>query len=252
MFPFFDAYCGLGQLSHPIFGQEFATTDALLAAMADANIGEALVYNPAAYEYDPETGNTLLMQAIAGYPNLHPCWVLLPPATREMLPPAQLLEQMQQQGVRAARLCPSPARNNFSLADWCSGALLAALADAHVPLFLDQSEASWGDIAMLLAGYPDLPVVLTGVTYRLDRYLYPLWEQHDNLYVEISGYQGLLAVEAVVNRFGPGRLLFGANLPTYNPGAAIATVMYADISDEGKRLIAAGNLRHLLEAAYAH
>jgi hypothetical protein len=251
MLTFFDAYCGLGQLSHPILGQEFATAEELLAAMAHANIGEALVFNPAAYEYDPVAGNTLLMQVIAGYTNLHPCWVLLPPATREMLPPAQLLDQMQRQGVRAARLCPSPARNNFSLADWCSDALLAALADAQVPLFLDQSEASWGDIAVLLARYSDLPVVLTGVTYRLDRYLYPLWEEHDNLFVEISGYQGLLAVEAVVNRFGPERLLFGTNLPTFSPGAAITTLMYADIRDESKGLIAAGNLRRLLEAAHA-
>jgi predicted TIM-barrel fold metal-dependent hydrolase len=213
MFTFFDAYCGLG---------------------------------------DPVTGNTLLMEAIAGHANLHPCWVLLPPATGEMPPPAQLLEQMQQQGIRAARLCPSPARNNFSLADWCSGPLLAALANAHVPLFLDQGEASWGEIESLLARYPDLPLALVGVTYRIDRYLYPLWEQHDNLFVEISGYQGLLAIEAVVNRFGPERLLFGTNLPTYNPGAAITTVMYAQIADEAKSLIAGGNLRRLLEAAYAH
>jgi predicted TIM-barrel fold metal-dependent hydrolase len=68
--------------------------------------------------------------------------------------------------------------------------------------------------------------------------------------VEISGYQGLLAVEAVVKRFGAERLLFGTNLPTFNPGAAVTTVMYADIAEEDKSLIAAGNLRRLLESAY--
>jgi hypothetical protein len=252
MLTFFDAYCGLGQLSHPILGQEFASADELLRELAHAQIGEALVYNPASYEYDPATGNAQLNEAIAGHPNLHPCWVLLPPGTGEMPPPAELLDSMQQQGVRAARLCPSPARNNFSLAEWCSGALLAALAAAHVPLFLDQSEVSWGEIAGLLARYPDLPLVLTGVSYRLDRYLYPLWETHANLYVELSGYQGLLAVEAVVRRFGPERLLFGTNLPTYTPGAAVTMLQYADIPEADKQLIAAGNLRRLLEAAHGH
>jgi predicted TIM-barrel fold metal-dependent hydrolase len=71
------------------------------------------------------------------------------------------------------------------------------------------------------------------------------------LYVEISGYQGYQAIEAVVGRFGPERLLFGTNIPTFSPGGAIAAVTYADISDDAKSLIAGGNLRRLLEAAYA-
>jgi hypothetical protein len=247
----FDAYCALGPLTAPTFGQEFPTADALLAAMAAAQIGEALVYSPLSYEYDPPTGNAWLMEATAGHANLHPCWVLLPPATQELPAPDLLLEQMRRQNVCAARLCPGPMRNNFSLSDWCSGSLLRALEAARIPLFLDMEEATWDGIAGLLASYPRLPVVLTGVTYRVDRYLYPLWEAHDTLYVELSGYQGLHGVEAVVDRFGPERLLFGTHLPVFAPGSAITTLMYARIPDDAKALIAHGNLRHLLEAAHA-
>jgi len=246
----FDAYCALGPLSAPTFGQELPTADALLAAMHHAQIGEAVVYSPVAYEYDPATGNALLMEDIADHPNLHPCWVLLPPATRELPPPDDLLGQMRQQNVRAARLCPGPARNNFSLADWCSGPLLRALEAARVPLFLDLDDVIWEQVVGLLARHPHLPVVLTGVTYRVDRYLYPLWERHDSLYVELSGYQGLHAIEAVVERFGPERLLFGTHLPHFAPGAAITTLMYAAIPDDARTQIAHGTLRTLLEAAH--
>jgi hypothetical protein len=248
---FFDAYCALGHLSAPVFGQEFATAAGLSAALAEAHISEALVYSPTAYEYDPPTGNALLQADIAGHANLHPCWVLLPPATGEMPPPPQLLSLMRQQNVRAVRLSPSPMRNNFSLAAWCAGPLLQALAEAAIPLFLSMTEVTWSEIASLLSDYEKLPLVLTGVTYRLDRYLYPLWARHQNLYVEISGYQGYQAIEAVVKRFGPERLLFGTNMPVFSPGAAIAAVTYAVISDEAKSLVAGGNLRRLLEAAYA-
>lgn len=251
MLDFFDAYCALGHWSAPTFGQEFATAADLAAALAETHINEALVYSPTAYEYDPSTGNELLQADIAGHPNLHPCWVLLPPSIAEMPPLPQLLNLMQQQNVRAVRLCPSPTRNNFSLAAWCSGPLLQALAEASIPLFLSLNEVTWSEVAALLGDYKKLPLILTGVTYRLDRYLYPLWDQYQNLYVEISGYQGYQAIEAVVRRFGPERLLFGTNMPVFSPGGAIAAVTYADISDEAKSLIAGGNLRRLLEAAYA-
>jgi hypothetical protein len=251
MLNFFDAYCALGPMSAPVFGQEFATAADLSATLSEAHTSEALVYSPVAYEYAPSIGNQALQASLAGHANLHPCWVLLPPATGELPPPPQLLNQMQQQNVRAVRLCPSPARNNFSLATWSAGPLLQALAEATIPLFLDLSEVTWSEVASLLRDYVALPLVLTGLTYRLDRYLYPLWSQYQNLYVDTSGYQGFQAIEAVVKRFGPERLLFGTNMPVYSPGAAIAAVTYADLSDEAKILIAGGNLRRLLEAAYA-
>lgn len=246
----FDAYCALGPLTAPVFGQEFITAADLLTAMAETGVAEALVYSPVAYEYDPGEGNARLMDEIAGHDNLHPCWVLLPPATRELPPPDALLEEMRQANVRAARLCPSPTRNNFSLGDWCSGPLLRALEAAHVPTFIDLSETSWDGLASLLARHPQLPVVLTGVTYRVDRYLYALWEQFDTLHIDISGYQGLHALEGAVARFGAERLLFGSNAPLYGAGAAVTTLGYAAISPEEKERIAAGNLRLLLEAAH--
>lgn len=252
MTTFFDCYCGLGALSAPAFGQEFSTADALQAALAEAGIAEALVYSPVAYEYDPAIGNQFLMEAIAGHENLHPCWVLLPPATGELPSPDELLALMAAQKVRAARLAPGASRNNFSLADWSIGPLLAALAAARVPIFIDQEEIAWPDVASILHRYPNLPLVLTGVTYRLDRYLYPLWERHANLHVEISGYQGLHSIAATVRRFGPERLLFGTHMPRFTPGAAIAAVTYAGVSDTERALIAHGNLRRLLEAAHDH
>jgi predicted TIM-barrel fold metal-dependent hydrolase len=68
--------------------------------------------------------------------------------------------------------------------------------------------------------------------------------------VEISGYQGLHSIAATVRRFGPERLLFGTHMPLFTPGAAIAAVTYADISETERALIAADNLHRLLEATH--
>ncbi len=40
------------------------------------------------------------------------------------------------------------------------------------------------------------------VSYRHDRFTYPLFEKYDNLYVEMSRWFGSGALEAVVSRFG--------------------------------------------------
>ncbi len=249
---FFDAYVALGPLTVPILVQELPTVASLRAELDRAGIAAALVYSTVALDYDPATGNELLMTALADEADLHPCWVLLPPATQEFPPPAALLRTMAERGVRAARLCPSPARHNFSLDPWCSGDLLSALAGAHLPLFLDLDDTNWSQVAALLAKYPTLPLVLTGVTYRIDRYLFPLLAQFPQLHIELSGYQGLHALETVVSRFGPERLLFGSHLPLFEPGATITHLCYAAFDDDAKALIAHGNLERLLESAYGN
>lgn len=249
---FFDAYVALGPLTVPILGQELPTVADLRAELDRAGIAAALVYSTIALDYDPPTGNALLSAALADEADLYPCWVLLPPGTDEFPPPATLLATMAEEGVRAARLCPSPARHNFSLEPWCSGALLKVLEGARVPLFLDLDETNWSQVAALLATYPELPLVLTGVTYRIDRYLFPLLAQFPQLHIELSGYQGLHALENLVQRYGPERLLFGSHLPLFEPGATITHLGYAALDDDAKALIAHGNLERLLEGAYGN
>ncbi len=249
---FFDAYAALGPVTVPMLGQELPTVAALRSELDRAGIAAALVHSTIAVEYDPPTGNDLLSAALAGERDLHACWVLLPPATEEFPPPEELLSIMAERNVRAARLCPGPARHSFSLEPWCSGELLTALAAARVPLLLDLDDTNWSHLAQVLKSYPALPVVLTGVTYRIDRYLFPLLNQFPQLHVELSGYQGLHAIEQFVARFGPERLIFGSHLPLFEPGATITNLCYAAFDDDAKSLIAHGNLERLLEAAHAN
>lgn len=246
----FDCNVVLGPLTAPVT-RAFPSVDDLLAEMDRVGIARALVYHSLAREWHASAGNEVLMTAIADQDRLEPCWVLLPPATREMPAPEQLLARMEEAGVRAARLFPSPDVHNFSLAAWCSGSLLAALEEARMPTFIDLDRLSWETLADLLSQHPRLPIVLTNVSYRIDRYLYPLWERQDNLFVELSGYQGQRALEAVCERFGSERLLFGTHLPEFDAGPTIAHVAYADIAEPARLAIAGGNLERLLAEAYA-
>ncbi|MBM3459064.1 MAG: hypothetical protein FJX77_11105, partial [Armatimonadetes bacterium] len=84
---------------------EGVTVPELLRELDREGIAEALVYHAMAVDGHPWEGNRRLMAEIQGQPRLHPCWVLLP-TTGEMPAPRELVAQMRQEGVRAARLCP--------------------------------------------------------------------------------------------------------------------------------------------------
>ena len=216
----------------------------LLAELDAAGIGGALVHHGTARDYDPAAGNDLLL-AERTSPRLVPCATLLPPATAELPPPDVALPALLAAGVRAVRLYPRS--HNFSLAAWCSGPLLDVLERRRVPLSVDLAETDWEGIHRLCEGYPGLPVIVTRVNYRQERFLYPLWERHENLHVEISFFQGHRGLEEAVERFGSRRLLFGTGLPFFDAGGPVVTVARCEVDEAARRDIAGENLRRLLQ-----
>lgn len=245
----FDAYIGLGPLPRPQSPLLPLGREAVVAELDHHQVEEALVYQHLAREYRAPDGNERLMADLAGQSRLHPQWVLMPHHDGEMPPPRELVDEMLRRGVRAARLYPHLDAHNFSLRPWCSGALLAELQERRVPLFLDDGQVTLDELHELLGLYPRLPVVLTRCGYRVARSLLPLWEQHQNLYLETSGLVVHQALEDVARRCGPERLVFGSGLPELSPGMAILFLVRSEIPDAWKRLIGGETLRRLLGEA---
>ncbi|OHB80988.1 MAG: hypothetical protein A2V98_05350 [Planctomycetes bacterium RBG_16_64_12] len=248
----FDSNCMLGRIIAPKPGFPLSVGE-VLSVMDEFEIAEALVYHAMSKEYHPADGNRVLLDEIAhdqpsvGARRLHPMWVVMPSHTGEFPDARELVDEMVAQGVRAARVFPHPDRHNFSLKHWVSEKLLQELEAKSIPLFVDQEEIDWDTVHDLCRRYPKLPLVLTNVGYRANRFLYPLCEKFANLHIELSNYCGHRAVEALVERFGAQRLLFGTRLPYFTPGSAIGVLNYAGISESQRKLIAGDNLRNLLE-----
>ncbi|MGQ9673804.1 MAG: amidohydrolase family protein [Candidatus Aminicenantales bacterium] len=247
---FFDCNCSIGRTGYPHL-LDFPDPNGLRREMETAGVEEALVYHLLARDAHPPLGNKLLLDEIKDHPNLHPVWVLLPHHTGEMSPPKELLAEMKEKGVQAARLYPGRMNHSFTLADWCAGSLLGALAEARLPLLLDIEIVSWEEVFSLLQEYPQLPIILSNCSYRHNRFLYPLWERFDHLYIEMSRFMGGGGVEDVVRRFGSGRILFGTNMPHYTGTAAVARLTYADIPWRDKQSIAAENLQRILAEVWS-
>lgn len=230
------------------------TAAGLLAEMDRVGIDEALVYHGMAVDGFPPEGNERLLREIAGQPRLHPCWVLLP-STGELPPPKDLVAQMQARGVRAARMNPLRHRYLFTQAN--VGDLLAALAMARIPLWIDfemthwaEEKTDWRSLADLCERHPELPLVVVGEGMAAPRRLFPIWERHPNLHLETTYYQVHQGLSEIAARFGADRLLFGSGLPVRAAGAPLTQLRHDFLSDTDRAAIGGGNLRNLLAQAH--
>ena len=245
---FFDCNCSVGRVPYPLL-LDIHDAAGLRHEMDTAGIEEVLVFHTMARDSNPPLGNEHLHEEIAGMPGLYPVWVVLPHHTGEIPKPRKLLKTMEEKGVKAVRMYPGTDHHSFSLAEWSCGELYNALEEAHVPLMLDIEIVGWEAIKTILATHPNLPVIVTNISYRHNRFSYPLFEKYDNLYVETSRYFGAGILEDIVGRFGPRPVLFGTNMPRYTGTAAVSMLTYADIGDDAREAIAGGTLRALLKEA---
>ncbi len=243
---FFDCRASFGRRSYRAPGTFYKKED-LLNKMAEDSIEGALVYHSMAKEYDPQVGNQMLCDELAGEPKLLPEWVVLPHYTGEFDPPERLLKSMKEHGVKAVTMFPSPSCQNYSFAEFTCGALFRMCEEHRIPFFIDMDQMGGIQaVDALCSAHPKLPLVVTKVNYRIDRDLYPLMEKYRNFYIETSGYKVMDGIAQLCRHFGAQRLLFGTGMPETSGAAAIGLISYADISDEEKRMIASGNLKKLL------
>jgi hypothetical protein len=243
---FFDCNCSIGRVAYPLL-YDIHDAGGLINEMDVAGIEQALVYHALARDGHAPIGNKMLLQQIKHLVRLHPVWILFPHHTGEFSKANNLLTEMKDNDVKAVRLYPTKDFHSFSLSEWCSGELLAALEEKRVPVFFDIEIISWNDVYAVINNHPSLPVIITNCNYSHNRFSYPLLEKYPNIFIEISRYMGAGAVEDVVKNFGISHLLFGTNMPRYTGTAAVAVVTYSDLSGDEKKALASENLKNLLQ-----
>lgn len=243
---FWDANCSYGTVKVPLPGVDYSLSG-LLRRMEEYGIEKALVYHSTAKEHDAAVGNRRLMEETAGHSQIMPVWTLLPHYAGEMEKPDVLVENMLKAGVKAATMFPSAAMHNFSAKRWSIGPLLDALAERRIPLIMGIEQLGgmegMGEFAM---ENPNLAIIATNVHYRVDRILYALMDKAPNLYVETSFYKSYFGLQEFAGRFGTDRLVFGSCMPSVDPAASAAVVMWSGLNDAEKEAIAHGNLQRLL------
>ncbi len=231
------------------------SAEALVAELDWCGIDRALVRHVLMREQSPTVGNAALSAAIAGQRRLVGTWAILPPQTDELAAGQAFYDAMRQHGVGA--LWAFPDEHRYLLNRTTFGGWLDELSARRVPVLLPRSSAlrphpssMWSSIYELLADYPELTLVIAAHgCWGEDRYFRPLLARYRNLYLDISRYEADGGLIGLVSRYGPERLLYGSAFPETPMGGARLMLARAAISDDARRLIAAGNLTRLLDEA---
>jgi hypothetical protein len=245
---FHDANCYIGRPTRAVHAPA-ETAAALLSALDAAGIAQALAWHVAQRDVHPAEGNRLMADACRGADSsrLAGCWTLLPPITREGIDD-RFFERMRENRIAALRAFPDAHR--YLLRRVTFGSFLDEVSARRIPLLwsLAGDNRAWPMIYDALQEYPDLTLILCDIgIWGADRYTWPLLDRFPNVCVESS----LLALEdggmeAMVARFGAGRIVFGTGFPERYPESAVLQLLHADLSTDDKAAIASGNLTRLL------
>jgi predicted TIM-barrel fold metal-dependent hydrolase len=251
---YIDCYAYVGKRGPKDVEAQYET-EVLLDEMEWCGIHGVLVAHATAKEYDPMYGNRMLLRELKRSSRLYGVWAVMPHHTGEIAKPRDLIKEMQDNNIRAAKMYPRLHRFPFNV-DYC-GDLLAALEETGTLLMVEGGHLYNNDVVeptnqvlvneldAVLTRFPQLNVLLQASRWDATRYVYWLMSKHRNLYIELSTHQGNRAMEVFAEWFGADRLLFGTGALEKSPGAAKAFVDYCTLSDDDKQKIAALNIARL-------
>ena len=235
--PVFDANIGVGHRHDrpsPCPG-----TNSLLEEMDRHGVGRGLVYHLHGERISAIEGN----EALAEWEHeaLFPQWMAGPSGDS--------LRQLQSLhgggGLSSVRL-HNTEECRIPFADWVYGELLAWLDAERIPLWVSLADTPPVEILETLRRYPGLRAVLLGAHYTHSAVLVPMLKRLPNASLELSRFENLGGIEALVAGFGAGRFLYGSFFPRYAMGPMLFYLHHTALDDAALAAICSGNLERLL------
>ena len=238
--PVFDANIGVGHChDRP---SPFADVAGLRAEMQRHGVERGLIYHLQGETISAIEGNEAL-RAWRG-DGLVLQWVAGPSADSL----AQLRALHAAGEVSSVRLHNTEACR-IPFADWIYGELLAWLAAERIPLWLSLADTPVAEVMETLRRFPDVQAVLLGAHYMHSLALRPLLRALPQAVLELSRFENLGGIEALIGEFGVERFLYGSYYPRYAMGPMLFYLHHLAIDDDALAALTAGNLERILGGA---
>ena len=242
MLQFIDAGCKLGMPAVP--GAQPWQTEQILELMDRCRIEKAIAYHEVAIQGEVQPGNLLMAEEAAKNDRFLPQWCVLPHAFGEFMDAAALNSAMKANGVTSLRIAPQTFHHTMER--HCMGELMDMAAQCHVPVFFSYAQAQGDGMYDLCTTYPEVNFVVTETAYALNRWLGPVLDSCDNLYVGTGNYVVHRGLKTFADYYGAEKLIFTTGLPAGSATAAVSLIALSELSNEQKALVSRGNIERLL------
>lgn len=239
---YFDVNASFGNPAGGV--PEFPTIASRLAHMDRLGISRAVVWNVEAGQSHSLAANQRLLDEIARTPGarerLVPALVVSGLIAYEHDGIQQLAAQMQEGHTRALRFV-----NVFGLLTLLQcEPVIRAVQQLKPFLLVGGNEASAADLLEFTALFPEVPLIMTNLSWVKGIGTFDLMRRRPNVLMENSIWHSWEGVSLAVKHFGAERVLFGTGGRSHN-GAAMAALSRAEITTDQRELIAHGNLERL-------
>ena len=252
---FFDVNCWVSQkIIEKIFKED--NGENLFSLLLKNNITKAVLTNSLSLSYDWNFGNNNLLSFKESSQNNSIYFgLILAPDVYHQFTFSNYMENAYKSKTRLFRIFPKS--HLFYLNDFYMRKIYKEMAGANFPLMLDLKELditgnkyfAIDDLKVLLSENKKLPVILETSLKQcmFNRFYFPLMEEFENLYLEVSGMLLMDQIEHYVEKFGSERLVFGSNFPNTSLEVNTSRIESTDIDEGSKENIAGKNISRLLK-----
>ena len=214
--------------------------ETLLRLMEEKGISRACTLSTRGVFYDFVEGNRETLAAAQAHPQLIPVGTVNPCRWLGCMDEARWLID---QGVRLFRFFPQYQEWNIGQAPFRK-LLREVLAPAGVAMMIP-AEMGFTAIGGMAAEISN-PVIVESFRYASLAEAIVVMQEVPNVFVETHLINSPNWVELLKAEVGVERIVFGSNAPLSYISAATAQIEYAQVSEEDKALIFAGNLCRIL------
>lgn len=249
--PVIDANIGVGHAHNR--PAPFETPEELLAEMQRHGVERALIYHQHGETLSAVTGNELLREWVENREDVFMAqWMASPEPDS--------LEQLQE--LRAAGQLTNVRMHDSGAAgipfvEWVYADVLEWLQQERIPVWIslaDTWDPTWmsrtrtpvTEIMDVLRAFPEMVTVLVGAHYTHSYFVRPFLKL-PNTYIELSRYEVLRDLEALVGKFGADRFVYGSFYPRYAMGSMLYYIHSVGFDEATLRALCAGNLERILE-----
>ena len=237
---FKDINCGFYVLKHPM---QYACTHDEVAAMCERNgIVKRAIYN---YDQSADANDVTRAFAAASGGAEFPVYRLMPPVYAEESFTREAMEKAIREDKALFRIHPKNYASPMYC--WLYEWMFDVLTETKTPLLVSLQELDLRDAAAVKERYPDLRLIITNTDQWLNRQYVQFAKHFPHVYFDTCNTIEYYGIENMVEILGAEKFLFGSYVPEKEPYDKLFQLLYCELSQEQKELIAHGNFERLVE-----
>ena len=130
---------------------------------------------------------------------------------------------------------------------WVYDWMLDVLTESRTPLLVSLQELNLNDAAAVKEKYPELRMIITNTDQWLNRQYIGFCQYYKNVYFDTCNTIEYFGIENMVGLIGADKFLFGTYMPEKEPYDKTFQILFCELSQEEKEMIAHGNFERLVE-----